>query len=341
MKLNCVTHGYCPDALKALPDQSVNCCVTSPPYFGVRVYEGVKPQKWEDGTESCLGQEDDPDLFANHLVEIFREVRRVLRDDGTLWLNLGDSYAGGGRAGKNPEYMKKHKMFGKEGGDPGRFGLPQPVPKGLKHKDLIGVPWRVAFALQRDGWWLRSDIIWHKPAPTPEPVKDRPTRAHEYVFLLSKSKKYYYDSVAIQEPIEQINHTTRFGGNKYPNADGIKGTFSGREYDSSKLKGKNKRSVWKVTTEKTKEKHYAAFPPALITPMVLAGCPEGGIVLDPFAGTGTTIVTAMALDRKGIGFDASPMYANEISEARITQAKTGLTKKEQEMGQQFLFDVEE
>ena len=255
------------EVLSTLPDCSVNCCVTSPPYWGLRDY----------GVEGQLGLESTPEEYVAKMTAVFREVRRVLRDDGTLWLNLGDSYAAqrggtyqpaetlaGGKSGKakNGDKVNRDRF---DGYNPSRYAS----RIGLKHKDLVGIPWRVAFALQADGWYLRQDIIWHKPNPMPESVTDRCTKAHEYVFLMSKSARYYYDAEAVKEPIENPGKPRKFSkaGNKDRN-DTL------REYDPATVSGRNKRSVWTVATRPFKEAHFAVFPPDLIKPMVLAGCPE-------------------------------------------------------------------
>ena len=247
------------ERLKELPDQSVNCCVTSPPYWGLRDY----------GNDGQIGLEQEPDDFVSELVSVFREVKRVLRDDGTLWLNIGDSYSGSGK-GTAGNLGKKHNerhLEHKTGGL---------VPNGTKPKDLVGIPWMLAFALRADGWYLRQDIIWHKPNPMPESVRDRCTKAHEYIFLMSKSPKYYFDSEAMKEPSTNLGKTKiRFGGNKYGDSDDPKhATKSGNEYTDTGFR--NKRSVWSVTTRPFKGAHFATFPPTLIEPCILAGSPRGG-----------------------------------------------------------------
>lgn len=270
--------GDCREVIKTLADNSVHCVVTSPPYWGLRNYESKKQ----------LGMEETPDDYVESLREIFREVRRVLRDDGTLWLNLGDCYAGGSYTGKNDVNIKT----------PGRSNLSKKTPKGrwrgLPTKSLIGIPWRVAFALQKDGWFLRSDVIWHKPNPTPESVRDRPVRAHEYMFLFSKTSRYFYDSDAVREPYKNPKY-------KYANP-----------------KGKNRRTVWSITPKQFKGAHFATYPPELIEPCVKAGCPAGGIVLDPFFGAGTTGLVAGSLGRKCIGIELNPRYA-KIAQKRLEE----------------------
>lgn len=301
--------GDCLSSMSALPDQSVHCCVTSPPYFGLRDY----------GQEGQIGLEPTPDEFVEAIVAVFREVRRVLRDDGTVWLNLGDSYA---RTGGTDRKVSATAKAGNT-----RRSMDQiadrtsRAPSGLKDKDLIGIPWRVAFALQADGWYLRQDIIWAKPNPMPESVRDRCTKAHEYIFLLSKSPRYYYDHEAAKEPSSEPNRkrSDQFGGKKYKegvwHSDGS--IFTGSPT-------RNRRSVWTVTTRPYKGAHFATFPPALIEPCILAGCPEGGIVLDPFGGSGTTAGVAVAHKRKAIICELSQDYAQLIDErvASICRAIT-------------------
>lgn len=292
------------DMLRNLNDKSVDCCVTSPPYFGLRDY-GVKGQ---------IGLECTVDEYVQKLVTVFRDVRRVLRDDGTLWLNLGDSYNGNsinrtGQNGYNDGRKNRDKRFSCGGVD------------GLKPKDLIGIPWRVAFALQADGWYLRQDIIWHKPNPMPESVKDRCTKSHEYIFLLSKSPKYYFDSDAIREdsvdPVGSANrYKSKFGGSKNEELLRTEQVHTRpigmREFDGKR----NKRDVWTVATKPYKEAHFATFPTTLIEPCVLAGCPVGGTVLDPFFGSGTTGLVALQNARKYIGIEINPEYV-ALAENRI------------------------
>ena len=294
--------------LKTISSSSANCCVTSPPYFGLRDY----------GVDGQIGLEKTPDEYVAALVEVFREVRRVLRDDGTCWVNLGDSYAGGGGAsGHTPETKNL-------GAKTANYGSVKTGGKtyGLKPKDIIGIPWRVAFALQADGWYLRQDIIWHKPNPMPESVTDRCTKSHEYIFLLSKSPRYYYDAKAIAEPVSpatisrlsQDAVAPRFGGAKYGNADDVHyNTYSGNLYEIKNGK-RNKRSVWTIATRPYSAAHFATFPADLIIPCVLAGCPEGGTVLDPFAGSGTTMEVAARLGRNSIGIEINPEYVKLIEQ---------------------------
>jgi DNA modification methylase len=264
-------------------------------------------------------------LYVAKIVEVFREVRRVLKADGTLWLNLGDSYAGSGR-GNNPN--------GKQGTNKGTSFDPENsgfVPVGLKPKDLVGIPWRVAFALQADGWYLRSDIIWHKPNPMPESVTDRPTKAHEYLFLLAKSERYYYDAEAIAEPSVYAGDTRHLRADETQNERrNAKQNGHGRRYEGfnsryftgqPQAETRNKRTVWTVATQPYAEAHFATFPTKLIEPCILAGCPSGGLVLDPFAGSGTTIQVAQQLGRQGVGIELNPAY---IALADTRTAQTGL-----------------
>jgi len=261
-----IYEGDCRQILSDLAEQSINCCVTSPPYFGLRDY----------GNDDQIGLEQTPDEFVKALVDVFREVKRVLRDNGTVWLNLGDSYI---------------------------------------NKNIAGIPWRVALALQADDWCLRQDIIWSKPNPIPESVKDRCTKAHEYIFLLSKSPKYYFDNEAIKEqsktePVLRDKMGEGYQAN-YPNGD----RFSmGERVWGNELK--NKRSVWTVSPKPFKEAHFAVYPPELIEPCILAGCPEGGTVLDPFGGSGTTGVVADRLGRNAILTELNPDYI-DIAKNRI------------------------
>lgn len=274
-----------------LADCSVQTCVTSPPYFGLRDY----------GVAGQIGLEQTPAEYVAQLVTVFREVWRVLRDDGTVWLNLGDSYAGGGRGG-NPD----DSPFRKQATNLGSLVAASAVPDGLKAKDLIGIPWRVAFALQAEGWYLRSDIIWHKTNPMPESVTDRPTKAHEYIFLLSKSARYYYDAAAVKETVSEA---TLADGRTERGKRGKKGVYAAISGNCGfNPSGRNKRSVWTVATKPYSGAHFATFPPELITPCILAGAPEGGIVLDPFSGSGTTVATARQLGRVGIGIELNTEY---------------------------------
>lgn len=281
--------GDCRTVLATLPAKSINCCVTSPPYFGLRDY----------GNGGQMGLEKTPDEYVEQLVGVFREVWRVLRDDGTVWLNLGDSYAAN-RGYQVPD--SKHK-------DVGNSRPMRAATIGLKEKDLIGIPWRVAFALQADGWYLRQDIIWAKPNPMPESVTDRCTKAHEYVFLLSKSAKYYFDADAIREPYaDDRKGASGTKSLRYSNESGRNGDSGlGGAPDYA---GRNKRSVWVISPKSFKEAHFATFPPKLIEPCILAGCPEGGTVLDPFGGAGTTGLVAEQRKRNSILIELNPAYVD-------------------------------
>ncbi len=340
-----------------LPDASVHCVVTSPPYWGLRDYG---TGKWEGGNPACdhrivdklrssrewgvmnpsrddhpshghfykqccgkcgahrvddqLGLEPTPEAYVARMVEVFREVRRVLRDDGTLWLNLGDSYATNlpGNASFRNERNGVHYQQGH-----GRFNVP-----GLKPKDLVGIPWRTAFALQADGWYLRSDIIWAKSNPMPESVTDRPTKSHEYVFLLSKRPTYYFDAEAVREPQTHV-----FNGKMRPVYGAPEGVAPGGRNQTGRLNGgkdvkanpagRNIRTVWTIPTRAYPGAHFATFPPKLVVPCIKAGCPKGGIVLDPFIGSGTTLIVAEALGRHGIGLDISREYLIKQAKRRL------------------------
>ena len=357
------------ERLKDLPDQSVNCCVTSPPYWGLRDYGTAS---WDGGDPSCdhqgkpmatkaninrncgtgndvknakameffkdicgkcgakridsqIGLEQTPDAFVAELVAVFREVKRVLRDDGTLWLNIGDSYASTKEGNTNGTAGRVKQKAGVNDNARKRT-----IPIGLKTKDLVGIPWMLAFALRADGWYLRQDIIWHKPNPMPESVTDRCTKSHEYMFLLSKSPKYYFDNKAIQEDAKTAPGATwqerKAAGATAGNmivGDGVRnGTQrvvhgKGVTSNLTRQDGKrNKRSVWTVTTRPFKGAHFATFPPALIEPCILAGSPRGGVVLDPFFGAGTTGLVAQRHGRRWIGCELNPEYA-EIAQTRI------------------------
>ena len=344
MQTNIIHNQNCLDGMKALPDNSIDCCVTSPPYFGLRDY----------GTEEQIGMEQTPDEFVDKLLEVFTEVKRVLKPEGTLWLNLGDSYNGypanvkrGGELSGQNQHARQFKESG--------YGL---AVKNMKPKDLIGIPWMVAFALRANGWYLRQDIIWHKPNPMPESVTDRCTKSHEYIFLLSKSQKYFYDIDSIRTPVKdstvqrmmqqiedqkgsdrvpgKTNGTMKAvgpgrkprigvdtnGGNQ-ASETGIK-AYSHRGTGDKKLTGHsgnfdsdgnligdgmaNKKSVWTVTTKPFKEAHFATFPEDLIVDCIKAGCPEGGTVLDPFGGAGTTAVVARKLNRNYLLYELNPDY---------------------------------
>jgi DNA modification methylase len=294
-----VANGDCLQALRCLPDNGIHCCMTSPPYFGLRDY----------GHEAQIGLEQTPEAYVAKLVEVFREVRRVLRDDGTLWLNLGDSYAGGGGHSPNAPSSATSKS-GKYGAALKEGGI---KPQGIiKAKDLIGIPWRVAFALQADGWYLRQDIIWHKPNPMPESVKDRCTKAHEYIFLLSKSPRYYFDAASIEEDVKWERWGNQTENKKHV---GTAGHLGGKTLAELPIRDKkNRRSVWTVATKPYKGAHFATFPPDLIRPCILAGCPQGGTVLDPFGGSGTTAQVAIEEGREALLIELNPDYIPLIEE---------------------------
>lgn len=288
--------------------QSVQCCVTSPPYFGLRDY----------GMDRQIGLEQTPDEYVAEMVSVFREVRRVLRDDGTLWLNLGDSYSTDAKWGGSTGGKAAKALHGKDGGGRNK------TRTGLPDKNLLGIPWRVAFALQADGWYLRQDIIWHKPNPMPESVKDRCTKAHEYIFMLSKSARYFFDADAIKEPSVWKRENNPDWNKQRAETNAKKGAGNRNAADGgftgwSTEQGRNKRSVWTVTTKPFKGAHFATFSPDLIEPCILAGSAAGGTVLDPFFGAGTTGLVAKKHGRECIGMELNPAYA-EIAKVRLGQA---------------------
>lgn len=301
---------YCGDSLatlKSLPSESVQCCVTSPPYWGLRDY----------GNDNQIGLEKTPEEYVIKMVELFRELRRVLKSDGTLWLNLGDSYCGGGRGF---EYWSGNE---KQSTNKGSAVKATPVPKGYKSKDLVGVPWMVAFALRTDGWYLRQDIIWAKPNLMPESVTDRCTKSHEYLFLLSKNQKYYYDSETIGEKLLTLPHKP--GNNFHPDKVAGPNDRGGKsQWDDTKDREwcksgfRNKRSVWTINTEPYPEAHFATFPLKLIEPCIRAGTKKGDTVLDPFMGSGTTGYLCEILDRKWIGIELNQTYC-DLAKKRINQ----------------------
>ena len=310
MTKNKIIVGDCLESMKKMDDSSVNCCVTSPPYFGLRDY----------GHKNQIGLEESPEKYVDKLVEVFREVRRVLKNDGTLWLNLGDSY------NAHPNQRKTTDNAGaKQRSVRGANATPSRSVNGCKPKDLIGIPWMLAFALRADGWYLRQDIIWHKPNPMPESVNDRCTKSHEYIFLLSKKERYFYDREAIREPIKPTTDgksSVRRSGNSRTRSKEHWGVPHEPvsvivKYDD--IKGANKRSVWTVPTKPFKGAHFATFPPNLIEPCILAGCPVGGTVLDPFGGSGTTALVANQHNRNAILCEINHDYV-EIARGRIAKS---------------------
>ena len=412
--MSTIKQGNAIDILRSFDDETFDCCVTSPPYWGLRDYgtatwmggddpecdhrigrdtrsgltdfQKTKPGSFGDEAvrigESCprcgatrkdlqIGLEKTPEEYVARIVQVFREVKRTLKKDGTLWLNLGDSYAGSGRGrdadgtwnpGKGGSKQEtnvgaitgravNHKSFSKKAIEAGAIGNAWvKPPPGLKAKDLVGIPWRVAFALQADGWYLRQDIIWAKPNPMPESVTDRCTKSHEYVFLLSKSQKYYFDNEAIREPLKEStvlrlsqDVENQKGSNRVPGkTNGPMKAVSVRTSGNSKtrdkehwgvpherervtryyeeIKGANKRSVWTVTTKPFRDAHFATFPEDLIIPMIKAGCRPGGTVLDPFFGAGTTGVVAEKLGRTCVGIELNGEYI-KIAEKRLSQRR--------------------
>lgn len=337
--------GDCLEVMRGMDDQSVQTCITSPPYFGLRDY----------GVDGQIGLEATPAEFVARLVEVFREVRRLLRDDGTLWLNLGDSYATDSKWGGSTGGKAAAGLHGANGG-----GRTKSFPR-LPDKNLIGIPWRVAFALQEDGWYLRQDIIWAKPNPMPESVKDRCTKAHEYLFLLSKGADYYYDQGAIREPAAPSSLArwaqdvdNQVGSDRVPGkTNGAMKAVGGRskrdsfaragavaehvlpgqsaaqhrsdrEEETFDTASRNKRSVWTVPTMPFKGAHFATFPERLIEPCVLAGAPASGVVLDPFMGTGTTALVAERMGRRWVGCELNPQTAAD-AESRIRAVQPGLS----------------
>jgi len=306
--------GDCREVMATLPEASVQCVVTSPPYFGIRDY----------GTAGQIGLEATVEEYVAQMVAVFDGVRRVLRDDGTVWLNMGDCYSSGNsgqrvrdnNGGFQPGLSTRTQDA--TAANPGR----KPIA-GMKTKDLIGIPWRVAFALQANGWYLRSDIIWHKPNPMPESVTDRPTKAHEYVFLLTKSARYYYDAAAVAEPVTRSSGGWQSRQRKVLLSAGSSTLTTTNRNDGGVCTGsgvtgvgRNRRSVWTIATRPYAEAHFATFPPALVEPCIKAGSKAGDVVLDPFAGAGTTLLVAERLGRDSIGIELNPTYA-EMTAARV------------------------
>jgi DNA modification methylase len=287
--------GDCREALASMPAESVQCCVTSPPYWGLRDY----------GVEGQLGLESTPEEYVARMVEVFREVRRVLLPDGVLWLNLGDSYSGTGKSGGGAQ-GRRWDVAG-AASDVGK-GTWKPPPLGLKPKDLVGIPWAVAFALRTDGWWLRSDCIWSKPNPMPESVTDRPTKAHEYVFLLTKSESYFYDSDAVREPmVAGANGSTFTRGKTAAAAEQLRPVGNGERVDNPL--GRNMRTVWRISTQPYDGAHFATMPPELARRCILAGSRPVDVVLDLFNGAGTTGMVAMQQGRRYVGAELNEDYA--------------------------------
>lgn len=310
IELDKIYTGDCLEVLKTLPDDSVHCCVTSPPYYALRDY----------GMEGQIGRETSPKEYVLRLTEVFSEVRRVLRSDGTLWLNIADTYAGKGNQG---DFVDPKNPKGRNGQ---AVALNHKV-EGCKPKDMIGIPWMLAFALRDSGWYLRNDIIWMKSNPMPESCKDRCSRCYEHIFLFSKSRKYHFDYKAISEPIAPATAERLKRGmkdNKYASA--IPGQSQPQTINRRREHGditddminplRNKRDVWQINTVPFKGGHYAAYPPKLVETCLLAGCPERGTVLDPFMGSGTTGFVAKQLDRHFVGIELNPEYT-ELAYRRI------------------------
>lgn len=321
MEIDKIYNGDCLDILKQFPKESINCCVTSPPYYGLRDY----------GVDGQIGLEETPEQYTERLAEVFREVKKVLRNDGTLWLNIGDSYAGSGKGAWGNKNKQKEVYI------PDSNSKQCKIPKhwdGIKAKDLIGIPWMLAFALRADGWYLRQDIIWNKTNPMPESVTDRCTKAHEYIFLLSKSPTYYFDNKAIKEPTVYPTGTR---------TDKKRGDFKGKYHVHEDFKHisdsfrairdyRNKRDVWTVSTKPYRGAHFATFPEELIQPCILAGCPIDGIVLDPFMGSGTTGRVSKLHGRHYVGIELNPAYI-ELAEQRIVEPLAECRVEEQIPGQ--------
>lgn len=303
----------CGDALtvlRTMPADSVNACVTSPPYFGLRDY----------GCTGQIGFEETPEIYISRLTEIFREVRRVLKPDGVCWINIGDSYAGSCKSAGDNNKLQQLKNI-----QSNKFTADTPAVEtpaswtNIKPKDLMGIPWMLAFSLRGDGWYLRSDVIWQKKNAMPQSVKDRPTSSYEHIFLLAKSRKYYYDNESIKEPVAagtiermkrgiSLNHKYINGasGQTAQNLNNPRENRSGEDINLPVMR--NKRDVWTVCTNSYREAHFATYPVELIKPCIIAGCPPGGIVLDPFVGSGTTAVAALMEGRNYIGIELNPEY---------------------------------
>ena len=310
MDINNIYEGDCLEVLKTFPDESIDMCITSPPYWGLRDY----------GVNGQLGLEPTYQEHIKNIVELFRIIKPKLKDSATIWLNYGDCYAATVNGTKVKDQIKNKVQFASKylikGDDRTIRDKPFSTIQGsLKPKDLVMMPNRIAIALQEDGWWIRSEIIWHKPNPMPESIKDRPTSCHEKIWLITKNKKYYYDGDAIKEPVVtpvDAKSGHKFGGNKTTKE--LNATISGKKWVYSNTK--NKRNVWRVTTKPCKEAHFATFPKDLIEPCIKAGCPEGGVVLDPFSGSGTTGIVAKSLKRQSILIELNPKYI-QIAKNRI------------------------
>lgn len=310
--INTIEFGDCRDTMRkwAAEGVRVQTCVTSPPYFGLRDY----------GHDGQIGLEQTPEQYIAAMVEVFRCVRDVLADDGTLWLNIGDSYAGSGK-GRNAD--GSHQEGGKQGTNAGTVNgsLGKTVAPDCKPKDLIGIPWMLAFALRADGWYLRQDIIWHKPNPMPESVTDRCTKAHEYIFLMSKSAKYFYDSDAVKEPVASstVARLQQSGLAGQAGSSRVPGKTNGNMKAVGSTEKRNRRSVWTIATQPYKGAHFATFPPTLVEPCILAGSRANDIVLDPFMGSGTTAAVALQHGRQYLGCELNPEY-EALQEQRISGA---------------------
>ena len=363
-----ILYGDCLERLKDLRDKSVDCCITSPPYYGLRDYG---TGTWEGGNPNCphrrlskasqktitghkqeelvgnvgdaiykavcplcgavrvdkqIGLEETPEEYINKLVQVFREVKRVLRDDGTLWVNIGDSYAGSGK-GRNTDGSVNLDPNSKQATSRGTVigTLTKSGSGEAKPKDLIGIPWMLAFALRADGWYLRQDIIWHKPNPMPESVKDRCTKAHEYIFLLSKKPHYYFDYEAIQEDSVCKEDKRLDAGRIQYDGKRANGRDTLAQVSFVTINEKrNKRDVWNITTKSVKEAHFATFPEDLVKPCILAGCRRGGVILDPFFGSGTTGRVAEMLGRNYVGIELNPEYI-EIARRRTDNTQLELS----------------
>lgn len=358
-----IYNGDCLEILKTFPNESVDVCITSPPYYGLRdygtgtwvggdpncphkriskyspktmtghnqeelvgnvgdaIYKTVCPLCGAVRVDKQIGLEETPEDYIKRLTDVFHEVKRVLKKDGTLWVNIGDTY-------NSNSYHKDEKSsgYGKQGTNKGVYEnvVERPKAENCKQKDLIGIPWMLAFSLRADGWYLRQDIIWHKPNPMPEPVKDRCTKSHEYIFLLSKSSQYYFDYEKIQEEAVSKDDRRNGGGEYHMTENVLGGVFDKAQQSFVSITDKrNKRDVWSVTPSHVKEAHFATYPEELVEPCVLAGSREGGIVLDPFFGSGTTGRVAERLGRKWVGIELNPKYV-EIAEKRTNNVQIQL-----------------